>query len=140
EDMSQSAPVDEPQHNPQDEIAKAHREFKEKNTWYDSDPALQAAANGISQGFDPNMSVHENLRQTEAKIKELFPEKFRPPKIRNDAVDGGGVFSNVAKKAGPSASLPKEALAQAKVDVANGTYKNVDEWAKAYNEGVGTYD
>lgn len=112
--------------------------FKEKNPWYGEDEDLTAFANGFSQELlrkNPNISLEDNLKQTEAKVKAAFPGKFSTKSAANGhaAVDGGGDFPGSSQKPGPGSKLPPEAKAQAEKDVKAGLYKNVDDWAKVYN-------
>lgn len=73
----------------------AHPEFvewKNKNSWYENDPDLNAWANGlapryVSQGLSPS----QVLQKLSEEVKVKFPNKFQNPRqSRPSAVEGGG--------------------------------------------------
>lgn len=82
---------------------------------------------------NPSMTIEENLRQTEAEVREKFPQLFKKAGANGHApVDGGGEYPAVARKEGLASKLTKEAREQANKDIAAGLYKNQEDWAKAY--------
>lgn len=113
--------------------------WQEANAWYGSDEDLTVYAQGYSVKVahdNPRMSMVDNLKRVDAKLREVFPEKFggkKPAAWPFAAVDGGGEFPGASKKEGPGSKLPSEARAMAERDVKAGLYKSVDDWAKVYN-------
>lgn len=112
-------------------------DWKKANTWYETDDALTEAAIGISQMLlrkNPNITMAENLRQTEAAMKERYPLKLGGKSGANGhaPVDGGGDPKTPARTDTLTAKLPSEALSMAKQAVKDGTYKSTEDWAKVY--------
>lgn len=109
-----------------------------KNDWYGKDAVMTGYANYVSQGFlqaNPNITMEENLRLTDEAMRKQFPTAF---KVKTDANGHAPVESGGEPKGGASRTplfdkLPAEAKAMAKQNVADGLYKNVEDWAKAYN-------
>lgn len=82
-----------------------------ENPWYNSDPALRAQADGISdvvsgEGYQGKARLDEITR----RVKETFPDKFGNPNRGKEDKTGGG---------SPVADAPKEK-----------TYKSMDKEAK----------
>lgn len=112
-------------------------DWKKANPWYETDDALTEAAIGISQMLlrkNPNITMAENLRQTEAAMRERFPLQLGGKSGANGhaPVDGGGDPKTPIRTDTLTAKLPSEALAMAKQAVKDGTYKSTEEWAKVY--------
>jgi hypothetical protein len=115
----------------------AQDKWKSENTWFGTDDLLTEAAIGISQRIllqKPNITAEENLRLTDAAMKERFPLKFGGKSGANGhaPVDGGGDPKTPARTDTLTAKLPSEALTMAKQAVKDGTYKSTEEWAKVY--------
>lgn len=110
--------------------------WQETNKWYGTDDTLTEAAIGISQNIlrkNPGISMEENLRLTDAAMKERFPLKFGGKGANGHApVDGGGDPKSPPRTDTLTAKLPSEALSMAKQAVKDGTYKSTEEWAKVY--------
>lgn len=112
--------------------------WRKENAWYETDDDLTEAAIGISQNIlrkNPNITMAENLRQTTEKMRERFPLKLGGKTGANGhaPVDGGALNGAPPRKETLFSKLPAEAQRQAKLDVANKVYANVEDWAKAYN-------
>jgi hypothetical protein len=115
----------------------AQTKWKSENTWFGTDDLLTETAIGISQRIlmqKPNISAEENLRLTDAAMKERFPLKLGGKSGANGhaPVDGGGDPKTPARTDTLTAKLPSEALTMAKQAVKDGTYKSTEEWAKVY--------
>lgn len=116
---------------------KTLEDWKKANPWYESDDALTEAAIGISQNLlrkNPNITMAENLRQTEAAMKERYPLKLGGKSGANGhaPVDGGGDPKTPARTDTLAAKLPAEAKAFAAQQVKDGVFKSVEEYAKLY--------
>jgi hypothetical protein len=112
-------------------------DWEKANPWYGTDDALTEAAIGISQNLlrkNPNITMAENLRLTDAAMKERFPLKFGGKSGANGhaPVDGGGDPKSPPRTDTLTAKLPSEALSMAKQAVKDGTYKSTEDWAKVY--------
>ncbi len=127
--------------DPQVEAQKAQEAqtaWMGKNDWYGKDAVMTGYANYVSQGFlqaNPNITMEENLRLTDEAMRKQFPTSF---KTKTDAnghapVESGGDPKGAASRTPLFDKLPAEAKAMAKQNVADGLYKNVEDWAKAYN-------
>lgn len=116
------------------------RDWEAKNAWYTSDEDMRAYAFGYSNDLaarNPKMTLEENLRLTEERVKAKYPDKFggekKPAANGHAAVDGGGTLSGAFKaKETLFSKLPPEAKAQCAKDVAAGLYKDNEAWAKVY--------
>lgn len=114
--------------------------WQDTNKWYGADDTLTEAAIGISQRLllkNPNITMAENLRQTDVAMKERFPLRFGGTSGANAhaPVDSGG---DPKPPEGNSKTplfdkLPKEAKALADQAVKDGVYKTKEEWARVYN-------
>lgn len=113
-------------------------EWQKANAWYGTDEALTEAAIGISQRIlmrNPNITMKENLRQTDEEMAKRFPLRFGKAGANGHApVDSGGDPKAPQRADTFTSKLPAEALRQAKADVAAGIYKTTEEWAKIYFE------
>lgn len=89
-------------------------QFKERNTWYETDIDMAEIADAYSQKLlrdNPNLPLADNLKKTEAKLKAMFPDKFGKPAARRHAdVDGGSENGggSPSKKGKGWADLPPE--------------------------------
>ncbi len=134
--------IDEPTSGDPETVQK---EWVAKNDWYNNDFELNREATEYSQFLaqrNPNISLDDNLSQTEAFIKQKHPDKFGDGSKRKTAanghaaVDGGGIMNgSPPRKASLFDKLPKEAKAQFNQDVSEGLFKKTDgeTWAKTYN-------
>lgn len=114
-------------------------EWMARNQWYSTDFDKADEATRYSQWIaqkNPSITLKDNLAQTEAHMREKYPELYGGQKRLaangHAAVDGGGSFAAAPRKEGIAAKLPPEARAQAEKDVKDGLYKSVDEWSKVY--------
>ena len=112
-----------------------------KNPWYQTDFELNQTALQYSQFIgqnNPNMTLEDNLRQTEEFIKQKYPEKFGQPSLNGTAkqqhatVDGGSQLPPPPKKRGNVfRDLPAEAQEACKRFVAEGLVTE-EEYIKDY--------
>ena len=114
--------------------------WQDANKWYGTDDQLTEAAIGISQNLlrkNPNITMAENLRQTDEAMKARFPLRFGGSTGANAhaPVDSGGdpKPSDNGSKTPLYDKLPKEAKALADQAVKDGVYKSKEEWARVYN-------
>lgn len=134
----EAAPDKEPAEDP----AAVQEAWVAKQSWWDKDEDMTAFAIGVSQNIlkkNPDITMSENLRQTEEALKKKFPEQFggkREAGANRDApVDSGGAFPNARPNTNTLfAKLPPEAQRQFKLDVEGGHYsaKDGEKWAKLY--------
>lgn len=124
--------------DPVAEAQRVQKEWTSKNDWYGKDAVMTGYANYVSQGFlqaNPNITMEENLRLTDEAMRKQFPTAF---KGKTDA-NGHAPVEGLSDPKSPNSrtplfdKLPNEAKAMAKQNVADGLYKSVEDWAKAYN-------
>lgn len=114
--------------------------FKEANSWYETDDAMTAYAEGYSQKLASDsgdkMPLDQNLKLVEKKMRETFPNAYKPAAKPNGhaGVDGGGDF--VGNAGNPLFSLPNEARSQCKSDMEKypKIYKTAADWIAVYNK------
>lgn len=111
--------------------------WKAANPWLDTDPLAKAYALAVAnQVAGVGGGAEQQATAAEREVRKRFPELFEkaeaPPPPKPSRVDGGGLAALSGKSMGDR--LPPEALAQAKVDVADGLYGSVNDWAKVYFE------
>jgi protein-arginine kinase activator protein McsA len=87
-------------------------EWKQKNTWYQTDDRMTRYADRIGKDlFEQGVSPDEILKEIEKEVRETFPEKFRIMN-RNPNKDAAPEVVPSGKKAGSSGStgfrLPAE--------------------------------
>lgn len=92
-------------------------DFKRRNPWFERDPALRGAANGIHEELlanEPELSLAENIQRVEEEVKRRFPDRFVNPRRNSpgtvEGVTQTGGRPSGAKKKG-YADLPAEAKA-----------------------------
>lgn len=118
---------------------QVYQEFVSQNQWFESDPVLNLAMQEAHVRLlqeAPGMSFRENLQRATQEVRQRYPAKFgiqRSAMNGGPAVEGGGRVAGAGAPRKGSASLPPEAMAQAKKDVADGLYKNIEEWAAFYH-------
>lgn len=84
------------QYEPQiEQSGETHPEFvewKSKNSWYDSDPDLNAWANGLAPRYvQQGLSPSQVLQKISEEVRVKFPNKFQNPRqSKPSAVEGGG--------------------------------------------------
>lgn len=114
--------------------------FKEANTWYETDDAMTAYAEGYSQKLAADsgdkMPLDQNLKLVEKKMRETFPSAYKTAAKPNGhaAVDDGGNF--VGNTGNPLFKLGNAERAVCKHDMEQfpGTYKTVADWLKVYEK------
>lgn len=136
------APAEEalPQPEAREQAQKVEAAWVDQHKdWYEKDGVMTGYANWYSQGLamkNPQITMEENLRQTEEAVKKQFPMYFSKGKADANGhapVESGGDPKPTGSKTPLFDKLPKEAQAMAKADVAAGVYKTVEEWARIYN-------
>ena len=117
------------------------QKFKEANTWYETDDAMTAYAEGYSQKLAADsgdkMPLDQNLKLVEKRMRELFPQSYKAkaaPTNGHASVDGGGDFNGVGGN--PLFKLPNEARAQCKADMEKypKIYKTAADWIQVYEK------
>ncbi len=117
-------------------------EWQAANPWYGVDDDLTAYATGYSQRLleksDGKLPLADNLKQTEAKVRAMFPAKFGgAPKPNGNGfahVDGGSSLGNGAARSDPFGRLTPAEREIAKTDLAKypKAYPNAAAWMKTY--------
>lgn len=98
-----------------------------------NDPILRKfGADAINLAGKNDAPAHEQVKIAEAAVRDYFPHKFEAPAPKRQKVDGGGLAGGKARQT--ASKLPPEALKAAKDFVAQGIFKSVDDYAKAYFE------
>lgn len=112
--------------------------FLKDNPWFGEDDDLADLATGYSQRLlknEPKITLEENLARTAKYMREKYPLKTNGKTGANGhaPVDSGALNGGAPQK-DPLASLPAEARAQAKKDMANlpKIYPTAAAWLKVY--------
>ncbi len=137
EDLAPKPKEEAPANN--DDVLAA---WQDANKWYGTDDVLTEAAIGISQNLlrkNPNITMAENLRQTDEAMKARFPLRFGGSTGANAhaPVDSGGdpKPADNGSKQPTFDKLPNEAKAFARRAKESGEWKgSLEEWAKVYNQ------
>lgn len=127
------------------EKEQADEKFARDNPWYGVDKKLTSFAMGESMRLlqeNPGMTIAANRRLTAEAVRQEFPEKFQGNRVDPDSpsharVDGGSVFPSGPRsnrKGGDS--LPSEIKAIGQRFVTQGLFKNLDDYAKEYYNGI----
>lgn len=114
--------------------------FKKANSWYETDDAMTAYAEGYSQKLAADagdkLDIKANLKLVETHMRKLFPDAYKTAAKPNGhpAVDDGGNF--VGNAGNPLFSLPNEARSQCKSDMEKypKIYKTAADWIAVYNK------
>lgn len=109
-------------------------EWQSKNPWFKTDLYAQSEAVNVSERvMKLGGSVGDQLAAVDRHMRRHFPELFQEETKpqRTTKVDGGGLAAITGAKSDFDKLGPEE-QAQAKADVAEGLYKDVDEWTKVY--------
>ena len=133
-------PQPQAQQTPPD-VQTAVSEFRSRNAWFESDPALNMEAQAIHIALNrdrPEMSIQDNLTEVERVIKSRYPQRFgiaQPkPTAPVNAVESGAsgrVASSMSRGKG-AADLPGDARAQGEKFVNQGLFKELSEYAREY--------
>lgn len=110
--------------------------WAQRNAWYKTDPELHNVANGYSAfltQMNPNITLDDNLAQTESYMKKRFADKFGAAPSGPAAVEGGGsrMSGTVGRGKGWN-DLPADAREQAKKFIREGLFKDESDYAKDY--------
>lgn len=131
-------PVETKDQTPQiDDASKATVEgWIVKNPWFKTDGELSGLAtwyHGHLQQTKPNLSLEENLRETERFVRQRFPEKFGTAAPSPSPVEGGGsrMSSSQPRSRGWN-ELPPDAKSQGAKFIKDGLFKDQAEYAKEY--------
>ena len=131
EPITPEEPVEEP-------LNPAFKPWHDKNDWYLSDEDLTDFANMYSNKINPGgkMDAAELYAKVEQKVKSAFPHKFANPNRANPSpVDSPSLSGTEQPTGGKTyADLPEDAKKQARVWVADGTFKTKEDYAKSYFE------
>lgn len=141
--LENAAPkIEEPEPvDPNASIAERQEAWRAQNPWFDEDFEMQEYAIKYSDFHGrkhPKMSFEDNMKVVEAEVRRKFPGKFGGAKKSaangHAAVDSGGDFSGIfgKGKGKTGADLPPEAKAIGAKFVAQGLFKDMNEYAKDY--------
>lgn len=117
------------------------QEFAHRNAWFGADEPLSLEAQAIHLALQrerPELSLRDNLAETEKRIKERYPQRFgiqqKPqPTYTQAVVDGGGGRLPASTSRGKGATdLPADARKQGEKFVAQKLFKDLNEYAKEY--------
>lgn len=136
--LEKAAPTGDVDETPQAKAERVKNEWVTANPWFKTDYDMHEKAVTYSQFIvqgEPDMTVEENLKRTEAFIREKFPEKFggkteekKPAANGHAAVDVGSALSagagNGQVRDGRFSKLPTEAVSQFKREVQAGMFKD----------------
>lgn len=117
-------------------------EWIENNPWYNSDPALAGAANGIVADIinkEPHLQgqVREVLDRATTKLKEEFPQKFGVKPKNSRVTEPSSTEASTRSSSTPKVTarqLDEEHKKIGKRLVAAGALKNLDEYAQQLAE------
>ena len=121
-----------------DELTK---DFAKANAWYIEEPDMAEYAVKVSESnaaLNDGISFEDNMTFVLGAVRKKFPGYFKEitetAANGHAAVDTGGNFPGAQPPKGLASKLNATELAQAKKDVANPnlSFKNIEEWAKAY--------
>lgn len=116
----------------------AMKEFRQSNTWYETEPELTAEADALGAAYiRQGIPYPDMLKKVQERIKILHPEKFSNPRRDNaSSVESVDESTGLPKKAGAKTyeNLPAEAKAQCDKWVSQGLLKKEDyvrdyEWS-----------
>lgn len=114
-------------------------EFKnwhKKNPWYGTDEEMSAVADAYSQNIArkrPDISLEDNMRETEQWVRKRYADKFSPPSNDPPAVEGGGSRMSATMGRGKGWNeIPADAKAQAAKFIKDGLFKDQSDYAKEY--------
>jgi hypothetical protein len=122
-------------------VPQEFNDFVDRNPWYNKDPILHYAADGIGYEFlrvNPNASPETLYRFVERKMKEKFPEIASTRKMPPSPNESGNTLRGGASTAkGGSLSALKSGMSDMersimKTLVSTGQFKNEEEYLKAY--------
>ncbi len=113
--------------------------WEEANPWYGTDEVMASAASALSkriQRSHPGLTAAQNLAEVSKEIRRMFPAQFKTRQAAPSAsVESGSRIAGGGAPRGLYSSLPPEAQAEAMRAVKSGAYRNVEDWARVYNEG-----
>lgn len=118
-------------------------DWRAANPWYGIDDDMTERAIGYSQQLlskaekaGETLTLADNLKKTEARMRELFPAKFgiAPKPNGHAAVDGGSSMGNGGARSDPFAKLLPEERAIAKADMVKypKAFPTPAAWMKVY--------
>lgn len=112
--------------------------WRQSNAWFDADMEMNMVAQArhvALQKEKPGLSLEENLKEVSAYVRQRYPDKFAS-RAAPAAVEGGSRFSGAqgGSRSRGAADLPAEARRQGEKWVKDGTFKDINEYAKLYWE------
>lgn len=130
--------------NPQidKEISAAYESFVARNKWFDSNHEMRSVAQGISNALlsvNPEMSITENMKQVESRVKELYPGYFENKRRKNPtSVEDGDSMATTGIKKGKMtfSDLPLEAQIAGKRFVKEKLFDTMEEYVKDFQKGI----
>lgn len=138
-DAEEMAPAEKEKASKKDEIPNEVTQFIDRNPWFNSDMELNAAAQAMHTALlssQPGMSLDDNLKETEKRIQQMFPEKFGKKSRQPSPVEGATNGSGSGGKGSGYKDLPPEAKAACDRFVSQGMMTK-DQYISeyyAYNE------
>ena len=98
----------DPALTPSTEPAEDHPDFvswKQRNTWYEKDADLRAFADGYGPSLRGTGTPEQILAKVAAKVREVFPDKFRSPAAGKP---GAVVSGNGANRSSSAKYMPTD--------------------------------
>ena len=117
-------------------LPKEFVSWQKKNTWFGSDQEMTAVAMAygqLAEKQNPNKSPAELLAIVEKKIKAKFPAYFKTPAVLNKTSNSGS-RTTVTSGGKSYSDLPRDAKIACDEMVAEGRFKNRNEYVKMYFE------
>lgn len=118
---------------PPPHVQAAVQRWSAANTWFNSDPELNYAAQGVHVRLNrekPGLSIEENLAEVTKEMRRRFPDKFGTTEREPAVVEGSGGRMASGARRSPGASLSSEERRIGERFVKEGLFKNLDEYAR----------
>lgn len=117
------------------EIKKSLSEWIGANPWYSSSPRLRGAADEHFEDVKaemPGLSFAEQLDEVRKRVAAEYPEKFGGKRPASNAVEGGSRIPGGGGAQRMATRLPAEAKSAGEKFVADGLFKDMEDYAKSY--------
>lgn len=139
ETINKQVPTYEPERaEPQipDEVRREVDRFVGRNEWYEKDAQLQKEAQvrfGIIEQTYPNLTIAEKLNMTEQEMRRMYPKATGTQRGVQRPIEAGArppLKPRTGRKT--AADLPSEMRSVAELQVQQGIFKDIEEYAKYY--------
>ena len=133
---------DQLQQKQDNEVKIEYDKFVDRNPWFMSNDEMRSVAEGVSNSLvskNPRMTVSDNMRKTENRIRELYPEHFENKRRKSPtSVEDGTSTAVIGQNKGKMtfANLPMEAQKAGKRFVKEKLYDNIDEYVRDFEKGM----